>query len=382
MPVPSQITTNFPGPYNVFIPAFDGKATANLIVSYARKPDKFAVTKLTQRTPVNFLSGYWLTLRPEVLARIMADPNETIWQDGSPAPTGSYNQQDFRATQYTCLRRARPAYIGWQTREQAAFPVQDTQLQVLGHQMITQRAYAFYQLAMNSANYLLGPSNAASTIGSHVGTATFWSSVYAGVAGGGGGSSGGGFFYAGTSTNPIIMRAIMNVANQITMDSMAAVAYTDLTMALTPPAAIGMATSAEIHDYLARNPLALAQVRGDSKSQNGQWGLPDMLYGMRVVIDPTLQTTSGRLVVPGTTQYIEGSNSALIMATPGDLPDNVGQISSSFSSFHFFFYRGEEMVTKTLDEPINERTMLRVQETWSVNMVSPETCGLITNLFY
>src|SRR5277367_4744396 len=119
MPALGQITTAFPGPLNVFIPAFDGKATANLIVSYARNPKKFLVGKLAQRTPVNYLSGYWLTLRPEVLARVLTDPNESVWQDGSPAPTGSFNQQDFRATQYNCIRRARPAYIGWQTRDQA-----------------------------------------------------------------------------------------------------------------------------------------------------------------------------------------------------------------------------------------------------------------------
>lgn len=365
MPLPSQISTNFPGPYNVFIPAFDGKATANLIVSYARDPKKFAVNKLAQRWPVNYLSGYWLTLRPEVLARVLTDPNETIWADGAPSPTGSFNQQDFRATQYMCVRRARPAYVGWQTREQAAYPVQETQLQVLGHQMMTTRAYAFYTLAMNAAAYL--PS--------HVGTATYWSGLNTSL-------GLGGFFSQGTSTNPIIQRALLNIGNQIMMDTMAAVSYTDLTLVITPPAAIGMATSAEIHDYVARSPFALAQVKGDVPSQNGSWGLPDKLYGLDLVIDPTLLTTSGRLVVPGTTTYIEGSNQGLVLCPPGAMGSNVGQVTSAFSSFHFFFYRGEEMVTETLDEPVNKRTLLRVSETWGLNMVSPESCALIQNMFF
>ena len=364
-------TTGFAGPSSVYIPSFNGKATANLIVSYARNPKKFAVTKLTQNTPVDYLNGYYLKLRPEVLARIMTDPNETVWVDGQPFPKGNYNQQDFTSLQYFCQRRGRPAYVGWQTREQAAWDVQDTQLNVLGHQMMTQRSYGFYTLAMNAANYIGGLTP--NTTGSHVGTATYWSGLQ---------SFTGGFWSQGTSTNPIIRRTLLNVANQILMDTMSAVPYTDLTLVITPPAAIGASSSAEINDYLARNPLALAQVRGDSESQNGQWGLPDKLYGMTVCVDPTLQTTSARLVVPGTTQYIEGSNQALIMAPPGAMGENVGQVTSAFSSFHFFFYRGEEMITETIDEPNDRRSQLRVWETWDVRMVSPESCALVQNLFF
>jgi hypothetical protein len=356
-------TTAFPGPLNVYIPAFQGKQTANLIISYARDPKKFAVNKLTLRQPTQTLAGNWLSLRPEVLARIINDPNEVVWVDGQPRPTGTHNQQDFRATSYQCVRRARPAYIGWQTRDQAVWDVQDTQLGVLGHQMMTQRAFAFYGVAMATATHLA----------SHVKTATAWSNI--------GGT--GGFWSAGTSTNPIIKRTLGNVADQIRKDTMASVNYTDLTLVITPTEAIGMANSAEIHDYLARSPYALAQVKGDSPSQNGQWGLPDKLYGMDLVIDPTLRTTSGRLTVPGTTVDILDSsdNKALVMATPGALGDNVGQVTSAFSSFALFVYNGEEMVVETQDEPWNKRTMMSVHETYDIKCVAPETCALVTNLF-
>lgn len=352
--------TNLPGPMNVYIPAFQGKQTANLITSYARDPKKFAVNRLTQRTPTENLSGNWMQLRPEALARIFTDPNSVVWVDGQPRPQGTHNAQDFRAVPYVCIRRAQPDYVGWQTREQAVWPIQDTKLGALAHLMMTQRAQVFYTMALNTANYA----------SSHVKTATQWSSI--------GGT--GGFWSAGTPQNPIIKRSLANMANQIRLDTMDTVSYKDLTLVITPPIAIAMANSEEIHYYLARSPYALAQVRGDKENQNGQWGLPDKLYDMNLIVDGTLKTTSPRLTVPGTTTDIMSDNTALVMAEPGALSENIGQVTSSFSSFHMFVYRGEEMVVETQDEPWNKRTMLSVHETYGMSVVAPETVALATSL--
>jgi hypothetical protein len=356
-------TTAMPGPYNVYIPAFQGKQTADLVVSYARDPRKFPVNRLVQRTPTKTLSGHWLTLRPEVLARILNDPNEAVWVDGQPRPRGTHNQQDFRAFPYICVRRCETAYLGWQTRDQAVWPIQDTQTGVLGHRMMTRRALAFYNVAMATGNHLA----------SHVKTATQWSNI--------GGT--GGFWTAGTTANPVIKRSLLQAAEAVRKDTLDAVQYTDLTLVITPPAAIAMSTSAEIHDYLAQSPLSLKQVRGEDETQNGQWGLPDKLYGMNLVVDGTLRTTSGRQTVPGSFLNVlkTDDNSALIMAAPGDLSGNTGQVTSAFSSYHMFIYNGEEMRTTTLDEPIDERTLMSVDETYDIKPVAPETTALITNLF-
>jgi len=354
-------STGYAGPNSVYIPAFGGKQTAQLITSFARDPKKFAVNKLATRTPTDYLSGNFMQLRPEALARVQNDPNEAIWVDGQESPKGTHNQQDYRAVPYNCLRRAIPGYVGWQTRDQAVWDIQDTQLGLLGHQMMTRRAFAFYAVAMNSNNHLA----------SHVKTATQWSSI--------GGT--GGFWSAGTSTNPVIKRSLQNVANAIRMSTMDAVTFTDLTLVIPPPLAIAMSNSAEIHDYVARSPYALAQIKGDSPSQNGQWGLPDKLYGMDLIVDGTLRTTSSRLTVPGTTVDIMSAtdNEALILTMPGSLGENVGQVRSTFSSMHMFVYRGEEMMVETQDEPWHRRTQLKVTETYGMTMVSPETAALVTN---
>ena len=353
--------TGLPGPYNVYIPAFQGKQQVKLITSFARDPKKFAVNGLVTRTPTELLAGNWMQLRPEALARIFTDPNSVIWVDGQPFPQGTHNAQDFRAVPYMCIRRAMPDYIGNQTKDQAVWPILDTKVEALGHLMMTQRSQVFYTLALTSGNHLA----------SHVKTATAWSNI--------GGT--GGFWSAGTIDNPIIKRSMMNVADQIRKDTLATVSYKDLTLVISPPAAIAMSNSQEIHSYLARSVFALAQVRGDKPSQNGEWGLPDKLYDMNLIVDPTLKTTSPRLDVPGTFSDIMDDNTALFLAAPGALPDNVGQVNSSFSSYHMFVYRGEEMVVKTQNFPWDELTKIGIYETYDMKMVSPETTALATELF-
>lgn len=361
MPLTLPFVTNLPGPRNVYIPAFGGKQQANLITSFARDPKKFAVNKLPQRTPTDLLSGNWLQLRPEALARIFLDPNSVIWVDGQPAPTGNHNAQDFRAVPYNCERRALPDYIGWQTREQAVFPIQDTKLSALGHLMMTQRTQAFYNVALNTNNHLA----------SHVKTATEWSNI--------GGT--GGLWSAGTITNPIIKRSLLNMANQIRTDTLNTVSYKDLTLVITPPAAIAMANSQEIHNYLAQSPYALAQIRGDVENQNGEWGLPTKLYDMELVIDGTLKTTSPRMQVPGTATDILTDTTALVLTTPGAIKSNMTQVGSLFSSFHMFVYRGQEMVVKTQDFPFDELTKLLIYETYGFACVSQETTALATSIY-
>jgi hypothetical protein len=355
-------TTGFPGAYDVYIPGFNnGKMQANLIVSYARDPKKFAVNKLTTRTPTQLLSGHWLALRPEALARVFQQPNNYIWVDGQPFPTGNHNAQDFRAVPYQCYRLAMPDYLGDQTKEQAVWPIEETKIDALGHMMMTLRAKVFYDLMLNPTNHLTG----------HVKTATQWSGLN--------GATGGGWAQ-GTETNPIIMRTLKNIANQIRKDTMATVTYKDLTVVIDPDAAILMSSAAEIHSYLARSQFALAQIKGE-ENQNGEWGLPPKLYNMDLTIDPTLQTLSSRLTVPGTTTDLMNFNTAIVMALPGQLKENIGQVNSGFSSVHMFVYRGQEMVVKTKYLDWDQFTKLGIYETYGMSIVAPETCGLVTSLF-
>lgn len=361
-------STGFAGPNSVYVQAtgFQGKLTTELVVSYARDPKKFAVNKLVTRTPTNYLSGYYPFLRPEALARDAA----SIWVDGQERPRGTHNEQDFNFVQFTCDRVCKTAPLGWQTKDQAVWPIETTQLAALGHMMMTRRSIDFYNVAMTPANHL----------SSHVKTATQWSGM--------GGT--GGLLNAGTSTNPIFDRCTKQMAEAIRKSTLDAVSYLQLAIVMTPPMAIAISTAAEIHDYVARSPFAQAQVKGDAPNFNYQWGLPEKIYGLTLVIDGTLKTTSSRLTVPGTFVDVPGvatavdttaDNTLLMCALPGDLGDNIGQVTAAFSTFHMFVYRGEEMITETISEQIHKRDLLSVSETRGFKIVSPETAALATNCF-
>ena len=70
--------------------------------------------------------------------------------------------------------------------------------------------------------------NPATHLPTHVMTATQWSSQN--------GATGGGW-QTGTASNPVIMRTLKNMANQIRKDTMATVSYKDLTLVIDPDAA-------------------------------------------------------------------------------------------------------------------------------------------------
>jgi len=171
------------------------------------------------------------------------------------------------------------------------------------------------------------------------------------------------------------------MANVIRQDTLASVDYHQLTLILSVPAAINMAASSEINWMLAQSRYALAQLKGEDKSQNGNWGLPDNLYGMNLIVDPTVRTTSPRLQVPGTFTDVMEYNTALMVAAPGALGDNTGQVNSGFSSTHMFVYKDKEMVVKSKYMDYDEYTKYGIYEHYGLSIVSPETCALATSLF-
>lgn len=228
--------------------------------------------------------------------------------------------------------------------------------------MMTLRAVNYYTLMLNPNNHLSG----------HVKTAMQWSSLN--------GATGGGW-HQGTPENPVIARTLRNIANVIRQDTLASVDYHQLSCVISPAAAINMATSSEVNWMVAQSRFALPQVQGDDKDQNGNWGLPSKLAGMNLIVDPTVKTTSSRLTVPGTFEDTMEYNTALIVAAPGALGDNTGQVNSGFSSTHMFVYRGKEMVTKQEYKQFDEYTRYGMYEHYTFGIVAPETCGLVTSLF-
>jgi hypothetical protein len=348
-------TPAYPGAQGGYIPQFLGGETANLIVSYSRDVKKFAVNRLATVTPVDKMTGYFPRLNPEAMARIYNDPDEAVWPDGQSRPTGPQNKQDYSIVQYSTIRRGETYPLGYQERDQAQLPLRAAGLDVLAFRAMTRRAVAFYQKSLSTSYYLSTHQSSVATI---TGGSNKWSDA--------------------TGTNPYIFQSLNYAATVINKATLGSVKMSDLTLVLTPQAAWKTAATQEVREYLARSQFALDQIRGDKPGQNANWGLPDKLYGMTVEVDETMQNTGNRLAA-ASNAYVGPDTSAVIMLPPGKSP--AGQVSSSFSSWHFFVYQKEEMKTESFDDPQNARELLALTDNFGVSAVAPEASYLLTLTF-
>jgi hypothetical protein len=341
----------YPSGFNTFVPSFD--ASGHLTVAYSRNPKDFPLNQYITLTPVKKSVGYFLRITAEVAARVINSPllNEFVWMDGSDAPSGEWGLESFSFIPYSTSRYAFPFRIGYKAEEQADWKILALHSEFAAQDAMTARTLRVISVLQTSANYAA----------SHVATAT---------------ALGGGFWSAGSATNPIIKKALNAAAQQIQLDTVGKVRPKDLALVVAPTAADPMARSQEIHTYLQQSPYALAQVRGDVPSQNGQWGLPDTLYGYKLVIEDTVQVTSKKNATRAAA-YAFGGNTATLVTRPGELTSPAG--GPSFSSVHVFAY--EEMTVEQRDDPDNRRIAARVVEDYDVQMVSPASTFLITNLF-
>lgn len=352
--------SGYPGGYNTFVPSFD--ASGKLVVAFSRNPKDFPLNRWITLTPVKRSQGYFLQVTAEEAARIInSDLADFVWADGNDAPTGLWGDESFNFVPFNTTRYNYAFRIGYKAEQQADWKILAMYAAFKAQQAMTARAVACINTALNSANY----------DASHVSTAT---------------ALGGGFWSAGTGTgsggtgNPYIKKSLLTAAQKIQIDTNGAVKRSDLVLAIDPTLAAAMSESGEIMDFIKQSPVAMAQVRGDVESQNGLWGLPDTLYGIKLVVEDTVRVTSRKLATRAAKYaFVDSSgvagNTALLCARPGQLVSEAA--GPSFGTIHIFSY--EEMTVEQRDDPDNRRIAGRVVDDFGVNVVAPATGYLITH---
>lgn len=330
-------------PGNTYVPSFE--ASGELTVHFSRNPKDFALNQWITLTPVKKSTGYFLRITPENAARIIsADNAEFVWPDGQDAPQGEYNNESFEFIAYLTKRALFPFRLGYKAVDQASWKVVAVHAAMAAQQAMTARA-------VKAATLVNTQSNWAAT---HTATAT---------------TIAGGFLNTGTPTNPVVKIVFDYAAELILKDTLGVVRHKDLCVVMTPTVAKAISQGEEIHTYLKESPAALAQVRGDVPSQNGQWGLPDTLYNYKVVIEDTVRITSlkNAIATAPTTGYAFDANQVVIVARPGGLTSEAG--GPNFSTVHQFSY--EEMTVESKDDSDNRVHKGRVVEDYGMELVAP-----------
>jgi hypothetical protein len=199
---------------------------------------------------------------------------------------------------------------------------------------------------------------------------------------------GGGFWSAGTDTNPILKKSLLSVAQTIHKATNGMASDLDneddvgLNLVLSPDAAVTISTATEIHSYLGRSPFALQQLIGGKRGQNALWGLPDYLYGFKVVVENAVRV-SARANADGTEDtvnraWIKPLNTAWVVSRPGGLEGQAG--APSFSTVQIY-YHNKELTVETYDDAEDELTRVYAQENVVEVLPAPRAGFLITNLF-
>lgn len=342
-----------PGGQNTFIPTTE--LSGNLLVEFGRNVKNFPVNKIVRHRTVSKTTGLYTYFNPLDYARFSAGFDGSIskqfdWPAGTPAPTGFTNTIGFEHRSFQTRRKAYPCNLDLLGEQQATWPVLKTNTEAAAQLAMTDRAFEVSAVITNAATY---PST-------HVDTAT---------------NFGGGFLSGGTANDPRIKRAFYTLALRIQKDSVGNVKWNNLTAVMNPNTAIALSMSQEVHSIMQQSPFAVALVKGEPPV-NQVYGLPDYLYGIKVVVEDTTYNPSNREAAGEAQTFVFPDNVIALVSREQDFEAADG--ANSYSTVHLFVYGPDDMKVESETDTWNRIIKMRVVDNRQALAVAGVTGGLIT----
>lgn len=340
-PGTSYPSAGFPGPYSSYTPSHE--ATGGLIVGYSRNAKDFPVNNYIQIYPSQNMFGLYAVWTSRNAARIISNVDaEHSWADGAPAPPGLNNLESYVMQSYKTTRRSYPFTLGELTVQQQSFDLLMANTQDMAQQCMTARTM-LVQGALSAQNWGSNTINVPTllnTLGQ--GSGQNW---------GNGG--------IGTTSNPgpNIKRSLQYGIRTIHLQTIGTVRENKLVLVVNPTTAQAMAASTEIQDYIKQDQFALGQLMGNVPNQNGIWGLPTHLYGVKLVVEDAVRVSSNKGATTDSLGYVMPDGVAYLLARPGELQGIAGH--RSYSTIQCFFYQ-DELTVETKYDADNKRYMGRV----------------------
>jgi hypothetical protein len=328
----------YPGQYSTYVP--NAEASQSLIVGYARNPKSFVLPDYTQIIQAKNNFGLYTRWLSQEAARIISsNDGESVWADGDAAPEGTRNTEATTRLPFITVRRVYPVTLGDMAIAQADFSILAANAGSSGQRCMTSRT-------MRTMNNLVAASwgtNTAAVDGGILAGGQNWLTGSTGIGG---------------AQGPNIKLSFQFASKKINLNTYGVVDPSQNVLVCNPGTAQGMAASVEIQDYIKQSPFALAQLRGDSPSQNGMWGLADMLYGIGIKVEKTVRvTTRQNFTGVATSVYVCPDHAAFFLARDGDLVGIEG--ARNFSTVQIFIYQ-DEMTYEQMNDVNNKRTTARV----------------------
>lgn len=337
----------YPSSSNTFVPSHE--ASGGLIIGFSRNPKKFKLNQYIKLVPVKQGQGYYLSITAEEAARVISSNlADYVWYDGQEAPMGNDHTESFQFIKFITTRYNYGFNLGQKAIDQATWPILSVHAGFMAQKAMTARTISTINTLTTASNWGSSTATAASL-------------------------GGGGWDLSGAS-DKFIRKTFNNVCENVLQQTIGVVQREDLLVVFNPHDARRTAESEELRDYLKQSPFALAEVRGDVESQNGQWGLPNSLYGVKIVVEDAVKVTSRKGAATKTVGYCLPSTNAIFLARPGSLLGMEG--IPEFSTAQIFVY--EEMSVETLQDVNNRRTVGRVIDDFAVALTASASGYYVT----
>lgn len=330
----------YPSVFNAYIPAATGQ-----VIAYVRDPKSYKINSYAQLVPAKKSVFIWYEFHPDDMGQRVPSTVEPVWADGAERPRNPQNTFRFRPVEGQTVRYNYDFQIGWQALEQADLPILVMHTVMARNQLMTGRTQRTMTILETAANW----GSNTDTVNSLNGGAGFWDQSSADPASGH-------YLAIKKSLDAAAIRIQLATNNAVNWNEEAP------NLILNPDDARRISESDEIHNYLRESPYALDQVRGRTPGQNSVYGLPDMIYGWRIVVEDASIVTerpqvSGSQAAttgsPAPRRFVKSSGSAVGTSRVGGIDGQTG--APSFSTLQIY-YNGTEAALETMDFPWDKLT--------------------------
>ncbi len=379
MAYPALGTFSTPGYANVYLPGYmgDGALQKRLQVGFTMNEEEFALNNYITTYGADIPTFYYQRwYSPDFVRVPHADGVDVRFADGSER---ARSEEGARHTnELVELRRyGEIDYIGDMAVEFSKIgeliPIRQ---QTMAGKYMIRRAIASITALTTSTNYPSGGTvhlyatwNALATAAASLGySATYFGTVGTHTA------------LDGTINDPLLGKALKHGVLTILKRSNGRVKPTDLVLLMNPNTANRLANTQEIRAYMAQQSGSLDVLKGQNPSLWPTFGLPNPLYGLKVLVDPTVKVTTKQDHVNEDTQvFVVPDGLISIVARPGSVTGMPG--TEAFSSLGLWQHKKWAMKPETFRDEQNHRTALGFVDMYAVALTGPEITFTITDAF-
>lgn len=367
------------GYQNVYIPGYmgDSESQKRYLVGFTLNEEKYALNNIVTVAGVDKPKFFYQRFYSQDFVRVPhAAGIDLRWADGADRPRAQEGPR-FTNEPVEVFRYGDMTFLGDMAEDVSDMGSLITFHQTaFSNQFMIRRAIAAHTELTTSTNY----PTAGTTHYYATWTALIADDTAQGYSSGYFGTSGTHYGYSGTLTDPLLGKMIKHGVKQIQKRTNGQVTQKDLVLYMNPNTADRLANSQEIRTYLAQQAGSLAVLQGKEPSVFDTMGLPTPLYGLKVLVDPTVKvTTKQDHTNDDTQQYVVQDGLISIIARPGSVTGIPG--SAPFGSLTLWQHKKYAMKPSTFPDPENRRVKIGFEDMYAVKLVAPEATFTIANAF-